>query len=114
VIRLKPIEGTQMQRPKAHYPIEQVKALVRNGKWRVNSNALDSARNDFGWELEDIESAILALRPSHYTKTEPSKFKPAIMVDYYKAYNLKKENIYTHFYIDNDEVWVVINSFKRI
>lgn len=103
-----------MQRPKAHYPIEQVKTLVRNGKWRVNSNALRSAENDFGWGVEDIRNAILALRPTHFYKTEPSKCKPAIMVDYYKAYNLKKENIYTHFYIDNEEVWVVINSFKRI
>ncbi len=103
-----------MQYPKAHYPLEQVKALVRKGKWRVNSNALRSADNDFGWGVEDIKDAILALRTSHYTKTEPSNVKPAIMVDYYKAYNLKKENIYTHFYIDNDEVWVIINSFKRI
>ena len=103
-----------MQYPKAHYPLEQVKALVRKGNQRVKQNALDSARSDFGWESEEIKGALLALRPAHFFKTEPSVCKPAVMVDYYKAYNLKKENIYTHFYIDNEEVWVVINSFKRI
>jgi hypothetical protein len=103
-----------MPHAKAHYSLKEVKALVRRGDWRINQNALNGARNSFGWGVDEIRSAILALHPCDFDISDWSRHKPGVMIDYYKARNLKGENVYTHFYIDHDEVIVVINSFKRI
>jgi len=35
-------------------------------------------------------------------------------MDFYKARRLKGENVYTHFYIDDDVPCLVVNSFKQI
>jgi hypothetical protein len=103
-----------MQQPKPYYPLKEVKALVKDGKWRVNGNARESAREDFGWGVLEIQSAILALRPCDFDISDWSKHKPGVMVDAYKAANLKGEAVYTHFYIDEETVFVIINSFKRL
>ena len=103
-----------MQHAKAHYPLKEVKALVRRGSWRINQNARDGAYKSFGWGVHEIRSAILALNQCNFDISDWSRHKPGVMIDYYKARNLKGENVYTHFYIDRDEVIVVINSFKRI
>ena len=101
-------------RLKAHYPLKQVKELIRNGKWLVKGNARTEAKRCFGWNSEEIKRALLALRPSHFYKSEPSKCIPGVTIDYYKADHLMGENIYTHLYIDHEEVVLVINSFKRV
>jgi N-acetyl-gamma-glutamylphosphate reductase len=43
-----------------------------------------------------------------------AKFDPLVVVDYYKAYRLKGEEIYTHFYINDTTGRLVVNSFKEI
>ena len=103
-----------MQHGKAHYPLKEVQALVRKGNWRVNQNALNGARSSFGWGVADIRAAILALQPCHFDISDWSRVKPGVMLDYYKAKNLRGEDVYTHFYIEKEEVFLVINSFKKI
>ena len=103
-----------MQHGKAHYPLKEVKALIKGGNWHVNEDALDDAMEDFGWNKDDVRSAFLALQPCHWYKSEWSRVKPGVMLDYYKARGLRGENVYTHFYVDNEEVFLVINSFKKI
>lgn len=101
-------------RQKAHYPLKQVKELVRKGKWLIKGNARTDAEHCFGWNGDDIKRALLALRPSHFYKSEPSMCIPGITIDYYKAERLFGENVYIHFYIDPQGVVLVVNSFKRI
>lgn len=80
----------------------------------IHSNAIRCAFQDFGWETKDILNVYRKLQPKHFVKKENSKIKkPTVVIDYYKA-SLYGEDIYTHFYIDDTEGKLVINSFKRI
>ena len=58
--------------------------------------------------------ALRRLRPGHFHKSDNSDVKPAVVLDFYKARGLKGEDVYTHFYIDDEKRVLVINSFKRI
>jgi hypothetical protein len=53
------------------------------------------------------------LQPKHFHKTESYKGRPTVAIDYYKA-DLYGEDIYTHFYIDDNEKKLVISSFKKL
>ncbi len=72
-----------------------------------------SAFADFGWGIQDVKNAYLQLRMSHYYKTDSSKVKPGVALDFYKAC-IEGEYIYTHFYIDDLTKTLVINSFKQM
>lgn len=80
----------------------------------IRPNAFQDAWNDFGWETKDIVDALNKLQNNHYHKTDLSRFKPGIMIDFYHARDLKGENVYIHFYVDPDSGKLVINSFKRM
>ena len=88
--------------------------MIAQGKVLINSNALDDARRDFGWETADILDALGRLQPKHFYKSDTSRTKPAIVLDVYKAPSLKGEDVYTHFYIDDEDIVLVVNSFKNI
>ena len=97
------------------YPLRKVKQLVAQKKYLINENARDGARESFGWSTKDIVDAICKLRTTHYHKTAPSKAKRnPVPLDFYKAYGLKGEDVYTHFYVDPHRGWLVVNSFKGI
>jgi hypothetical protein len=97
-----------------YYKIGTVKGLVNEGKVVIRSQALESALNDFGWELVDILDAFKKLQRKHFYKTANSNFIPDLPIDYYKARDLKGEDIYTHFYIDKETQVLQVDSFKRI
>jgi len=101
------------EKPSSRYPLRQVKAKLSTNKVLIKPNALNCARKDFGWETADILDTLKKLTPDHYDKTDPSEKKPGIMLDFYRAANLKGENIYTHFYIDDQTGLLIINSFKE-
>jgi len=106
-------KGSKPGRSKAYYSLQDVRKHIVEGKVLIRSNATRDALNDFGWGTNDILDALKKLKLKHYHKTEPYRSNPTVKVDYYKARNLKGENVYTHFYInENDEL--VINSFKEI
>ncbi len=77
-------------------------------------NALNCAQRDFGWETRDILDALRRLKPGHFYKSEPSGKKHGVVLDFYKAYGLKGEDVYIHFYIDDEDGVLVVNSFKRV
>jgi hypothetical protein len=100
-------------RQKSFYKLSEVRQKIAAGEVLINSNAKRCAFQDFGWGVEGILNVYRNLRPKHFYKTESYKGRPTVAVDYYKA-NLYGEDIYTHFYIDDDEGKLVINSFKEI
>jgi hypothetical protein len=101
-----------MKRDRAYYSKRQLSTLISEGKVLVTEQARKSAQNDFGWDLDDICRALLAMSVKSWYKSEPRFNNPEIWVDYYRAYGLKGENVYTHFYVDGDKL--IIDSFKEI
>ena len=102
------------KRSRPFYPLSEVRELVKSGRVLVHSKALDGARDAFGWGIADILDAITKLEPRHFYKMDVARFDPRVVLDFYKATGLKGENIYTHFYIDDEEDKLIVNSFKEI
>ncbi len=78
----------------------------------IQENALTSALKDFGWGANEILKTFEFLKDHHFYKTEPSKLSALLIIDYYKL-RFNGEDIYTHFYITNDNKMLIINSFKK-
>ncbi len=97
---------------RAYYGLRQIKALVCSGDYFVTKGARGFAKKDFGWTLDDIKKAMCRLQPKHFYKSAEHWDNPSIYVDYYKAYGLMGENVYTHFRIDDGKL--IIDSFKEI
>lgn len=110
--------------PKPSYPLKNVKQLIRLNHVFINPDALDDARDDFGWRSMDIKKCLLKLNDkyhshnrekNHFHKTEPYRQFPDTMIDYYKAKNIMGNNsVYTHLYIDPDSGMLIINSFQEL
>lgn len=113
-----------MSSSKPFYDLKIVKEKINNGEVLIRSNALESARWDFGWGPEEIKRCFLRLNPrdykknrekNHFFKTEAHWTKPHTMMDYYKAKKiLDGENVYIHFYIRNGDCTLVVSSFKEL
>ena len=101
-----------MSRTRPYYGKRQIVNLLKEGRVYVTEEALYSAEDAFGWNLEDIKNALMRLMPKHWYKSEPRYDNPEIWVDYYRARNIMGENIYTHFYVEEDIL--VIDSFKEL
>lgn len=93
------------------FKLKEVKKLISQGKILINQNSLDGAYRCFNYTTPDIKSALLKIKANNFHKTEPSIYKPKIMIDTYKFKGSNDENIYTHFYIEDD--LLIINSFKE-
>ncbi len=101
-----------MIRDKAYYSKKQIRSLILKGNVQITEQARTFAQNDFGWDMDDICKAILVLPINSCYKSETRFDNPQIWVDYYRAYGLKGENVYTHFYVDSDNS--IIDSLKEI
>lgn len=101
-----------MVRDKAYYSKKLIRELIKAGNVQITRQALKTAKDSFGWNFDDICKAILTLPVKACYKSETRFNNPEIWVDYYRAYKLKNENVYTHFYVDGDIL--VIDSFKEI
>jgi len=99
------------KKTKGCYSLTEVVQKIDEGQVLINSNAAGDAFQLFGWGLSDIKDAYRKLQPKHFYKTDVSKAKAGVYLDFYKA-TINRERIYTHFYIDNKSR-LVINSFKR-
>ena len=108
------------------YPISTVKRLLRANNFRINTNALQGAYDDFGWGQDEITKCLLKLNDKYYID-EPSKnhfykFEPHrnfpntnTMMDYYKIENgLEGNRVYTHLYIHPNSGKLIISSFKEL
>jgi hypothetical protein len=101
-----------MTRDKPYYSKTQIHNFIGSGKLHVTESARNSARDLFGWSLEDIEKALLALSQKSCYKSEPRFNNPSIWVDYYRARHILGENVYTHFYVEDG--MLIVDSFKEI
>ncbi len=101
-----------MARDKPYYSKKQIRNFIVSGKLHVTESARNSARNFFGWSLEDIKRALLALSQKSCYKSESRFNNPCIWVDYYRAKNILGENVYTHFYVEDGVL--IVDSFKEI
>ena len=101
-------------RLQSFYPLSEVRDLIDQEKVDIRSNALEDAQRDFGWGTSDILHALKRLQPSHFHKSDESDKKYRTVMDFYKAHGLKGEDVYTHFYIDDDRKVLVVSSFKKI
>ncbi len=97
--------------PKSYYELSEVKAKIAAGNVLVRPDVVRDALVDFGWGIDDILDVYRKLRPGHFLIADNSRTKFFIVIDSYKA-RINGEEIYTHFYIDDDGR-LVINSFHR-
>lgn len=102
----------QAKRSKPYYSLTAAKQLIKQGDVAIRGNALEGAYQDFGWKTDDILDAIRKLKPAHYYKSEPSRMRESLLIDYHKAPELKGEAVYIHFYIADGRL--IVNSFKKI
>ena len=100
--------------PRSYYDLDEVRQKVTAGAVSIRGNALTDANDAFGWNYDDILSALLTLRPKDFYKSEPSIYDPEVVLDFYKAFDLKGEKVYTHFYINDKSGKLVVSSFKEI
>jgi hypothetical protein len=98
--------------PKSYYSLTDVVQKINDGQVLIKPNAERDAYQLFGWVVSDIKDAYRKLQPRHFYKTDPSKAKAGVYLDFYKA-TINGERIYTHFYINDKSNLLVINSFKE-
>jgi len=102
------------ERKAPYYSLGVVKGLVKNGDVRIRDKVMRSAEKAFGWDESDMRDALMKLQIKHFYKTGPSDFEPHFPIDFYKAHGLKGENVYIHFYIDDETNLLMVDSFKEI
>ncbi|MDD3146046.1 MAG: type II toxin-antitoxin system MqsR family toxin [Candidatus Riflebacteria bacterium] len=101
-----------MTRTQPFYSKKNIISLVKSGKIFVTSKARLMAKDDFGWGIVEIGKALTALKVKDWYKSDKRFDNPDIWVDYYRAENLNGENVYTHFYVEADQL--VVDSFKEL
>lgn len=107
-----------------HYPLKDIKTLLGISHYKINSNALQTAYDDFGWMEPKIVKCLQKLNDrdycadkarNHFYKTEPHNLIPHTKMDYYKMQNAPEGfQVYTHLYVKNVGGKVVISSFKEL
>lgn len=102
-----------MHGKKPYYSLKEVKRLISTPDCHsIRSAARETARNDFGWEVDEIKRAFMKLQEKHFHKRSFKFDNPKLHVDVYKAKGLLGENIYIHFRIEDGVLFIC--SFKRI
>ena len=104
---------TRATRPGSFYELSEVIRKIDSGKFTIRSNAAQVALDDFGWGTDEIIKALRLLKEKHFCRSITSTRNPSWVYDVYKG-RLLGENVYTHFYIDDDiEGRLIVNSFKE-
>ncbi len=101
-----------MVRNTPYHSKKRICKLIDEGNVFITEEARKSAKDCFGWEILDIEAALKKLPRKACYKSERRFNNPSVWVDYYRAWGLMGENVYTHFYIENN--MLIIDSFKEI
>lgn len=101
-----------MSRTKPFYSKKKIINFINDNKIVVTKNALTTANDCFGWGIEDIKIALKSLKVNHWYDGKGRFNNPKIIVDYYRAYDLRGENVYTHFYFEDE--MLIVDSFKEI
>ena len=102
----------QRTAPKTYYPLTEVLQKINDGEFLIRKNAEDSALSDFGWNRPRIIEGIKLLKGKHFCMSITGNKNAWWVYDVYKA-RLFGENVYIHFYIDDRDGILIINSFKE-
>jgi len=95
---------------KATYRLEDIKALIRRGRWFATDTALGTALA-LGFDDEDIQDCIVnQLADTHLYKTMPSRDMPNRWQDVYRI-TYEGQNVYLKLQISYGRAGVV--SFKE-
>lgn len=115
---------TKKSNPKPHYPLSNVKKLIKEGKFLIRPNAIQYAWDDFGWKPADIKKCLLKLNDKYHPddqknnrfyKTEDHRNFSNTKMDYYKCQDIMEGmNVYIHFYIHPDSGKLIISSFHEL
>ena len=92
------------------YPLEQIRQLVRERKFRITETALQGAALMNFLDEEIIECVTICLVESHFYKTMPAERVPGLMQDVYKI-RYEGERVYLKLQISKSGHAVVI-AFK--
>lgn len=105
------MEGNPRKRNCPSHPLKRVKELLGSGAYRIKGNAQRTAKDDLGFEEEDIRNCLLSLGSAHFAGTNEHQWLPHVMVDHYRL-SFRGQKVYLHLYIDSQGDLVVVNSFK--
>ena len=101
-----------MEKRKAHYTLSRVKALIRQGDYRVTRTALQCAARDFGYiEASQLAKSVLALEVKDFCKSMTSLHDSKLWQDVYRP-NVEGIPAYVKVQIVDDATVVI--SFKRL
>lgn len=93
------------------YPLEKVKRLIRDGRYRITLTALETA-GLMGFFEDAITDCVLSqLSVTHFYKPMPAKKAPGLMQDVYKI-TYEGHRVYLKVQIDYGGNAVIV-SFKR-
>ncbi len=109
-----PIKVSEKRKP--HYDLEELKELVRQGRWFPTKKAVKGAVA-LGLSCAEIKDVVLSLRPGDFYKSMTSIYNHSLWQDVYKPrINLPDREESLELYVklqkSADERCVVI-SFKR-
>ncbi len=101
-----------MEKRKAHYPLSEIKRLVREGFYRVTRTALDCGRRDFRLSgTKQIAECILNLEAREFYKSMTTHNDSRIWQDVYRS-AVGDTGAYIKVQISDGETVVI--SFKRL
>jgi len=109
-----PIKVSEKRKP--HYDLEELKRLVRQGRWTPTKTA-EKGAVALGLSRAEIKDVVLSLRPGDFYKSMTSIYNHSLWQDVYKPrINLPDREESLELYVklqrSFDEKCVII-SFKR-
>ena len=99
-----------MEKKVSHYPLNQIKKLIRENHYFVTRTAISTATRDFSFLIEDILNEVLNLEKSDFYKSMTSYSDNTLWQDVYKK-KIKHEKVYIKVQIVDD--YSVVISFKN-
>jgi hypothetical protein len=93
------------------YDLSEIKKYVIQDLFQVSGSAFrDMAA--LGYDREDIQQCVLALKPSDFYKSDPSLEKPGMFLDVYRPWYCNRQ-LYVKLQMTEHARPVIVVSFKR-
>jgi len=99
-----------MEKRKAHYSLDRVKKMIKNGNFYVTKIALKTAISDFSYTEIEIIKTVLNLVDSELYKSMTSIYNNKLWQDVYKK-DIQDVKAYIKIQIKDNNT--VIISFKK-
>ena len=92
------------------YPLDEVKAAIRDGRYWITRQAVLGAAG-LGFDEDDIKGCVLGLHEGDLFKTMPARKRPGLSQDVHRC---GFGGLPTHVKLQVDHGgWAVVISFKR-